>query len=215
MDGVDRDGTPAVERLERAHDDVARRSERDGCVEKLGGRVVVASGPLGAELSCAFTLPRRTRANENAAAPVASHLDGQGRGGSEAVEPEPAPGLDAAHTKRAVTNDAPAQKGRRIEVREGFGDPEGIVGVRDDAGREPTVAIPAGELGAGAEVLAASKAVRARSVGRPETRDPNPIAQPPASYVRADAFDPADDLVTGNDRQSLCGEIAFANLKVG
>ena len=115
----------------------------------------------------------------------------------------------------AVADDPAAQQRRRLDVAHRAGHPHRDARLdRHELGK-PAVAVPAGELGLGAEVLAsraAEAAVPART-SQPVRPDPVPDGQP--GNVRADLDDASDRLVAERDRQASGSQITARDLQVG
>ena len=206
---------PPRSRLRSAvDDDVAGRREGHGRVER-GSRFVIARRARGPEREGPLLLAWRPGPDVDLAAPVPGDLERQQRRRPEAEQPEPAAGLDPRHLQRAVADHPAAQERRRGQVVEAVGQAQGEVGPDRHPRRVATVAVPAGEPGIRAQVLAARPAEGADAAGRGEPGDAGPVADAPAGGLGAHRDDPAHRLVSGHDRQPPGGEIALRQLEVG
>ena len=74
-----------------------------------------AAGPGRAEVAGAFAVAVGAGGDEDLAVPVPGDLQGEPRGGAEAVEAEAGAGLDAGETQGAVADDAAAEEGRGLD----------------------------------------------------------------------------------------------------
>ena len=200
MDGVDGDAAAAVDGSQRGDDDVAGGGEGYRAVERHRRQLVVGAGPLRSHAARPLLLPRRPRADVDVAAPVQRDLDREQGGGAEAVEAEPAARLDARALERAVADDAAAKERRRLKVAEAFGETQREVGADGDVVLVAAVAVPAGEAGLGAEVLAAGQTLGALAARRRQPADARAVADLPAVDAFADGLDASHYLVSGHDR---------------
>ena len=132
---------------------------------------------------------------------------------AEAVEAELAcvPG-DA---ERSPANEAGAEQRRKRDVAADLAERKGEPRVGDRRRREPAVSREAREDWLVAEVLAPILAVGARAASVAEPGDADAFARRETRDIRADRVDPANDLVTGDDRQHGVWQLAVDDVQIG
>ena len=201
MDGVDRHRPTAVEIAERGDDHVAGRSERDGRIEGWRG-LLVSARRRRAEGDGPLPLPVRPGANVHLASPVPGDLEREMGGRSEPEQPEPTTGFDPRHLERPIADDPAAQQWGCIErVVETGRQSKGEAGVDRDPLRIPAVAVPTGEPGRRAQVLASARAEPAGPARSRDPADPGQVPGAPVEDALTDLRDPPDRLMPGDDRQ--------------
>jgi hypothetical protein len=121
-------------------------------------------------------------------------------GGAEAVHTEAAAGPHGGQFQRAIPDDARTEQRRRLDVAEVGRDGVRVVLVHHRVLRVPPVGVPAGELGALAQVLAVGRAVDTPATRATQPRDADAIALAKARGVPATADHATDDLVAGHQR---------------
>ena len=151
----------------------------------------------------------------NLAVPVPRDLDRQPGRCAEAIQAEPSAGSDPAQAQGAITDDPAAQEGRGSHVSEPGRDAHGDVRSNAQVVGEATVAIPAGEGGRAAQVLAAGQAGPAGSVGPGQPCRPGPLADDPALDTRSDCRHDANRLVARDDRRPMRRKVAGCDLEIG
>jgi len=133
--------------------------------------------------------------------------------GAEAVEPD-RPAL-AGQPQRTPTDQSGAEQGRQRHGIAGFAQWEGVAGIRNGGRGKAAVARITGEFGAVAEVFLLRDAIGAGAAGMAQPGDADPLANPHALDAAADGIDPADDLMTWNDRHFRIGQFAVDDMQVG
>ena len=214
MDRVDRHDPAGSERPECRDDHAARGRERDSRVEGDRRRVVVTTGPGCAEADGALALGRAPARHVDLATPVPGDLDGKQRRRAEAVQAQAAAGLHAGDPEGAIADHPAAQERRGGQVRRTLRQAQGEVRPDGHPLGVATVAVPAGEAGLGAEVLASGPTGRAVAAGAREPSHAGSLADRPAGHRPADGLHPSHGLVARHDRQRMRREVALHDLEV-
>src|SRR5262249_35667562 len=130
-------------------------------------------------------------------------LDDDMGGGSEAVEPEPAPVKELRAPKRPVSDNPGAQERGRLGIREATGNRIGEGLGHDHELRVPAVRVVPGVFGRLAEVLRAGPAESADPAGLSKPGDADAIAETEATALRPQPIRAADHLVHGYQGQAM------------
>ena len=144
-------------------------------------------------------------ADIDGAAPMPRHLNRNVGRSPEAIETQPFARLDAAHTKRAVADDAGAEQRRRLLVGELLGDAIHEGCRRHKVFGVAAVDVPAGKRCLLTEVLSPNKAEAASPTRFAEPGNPDPVARGEPLYSWPGGRHLADDFVAGNERQLWLG----------
>jgi hypothetical protein len=135
------------------------------------------------------------------------------RGGAKAVETDP-----LAQPRRVETAPADQPRAKQRRGADGIavgGELEDEGGLGDEMRGVAAVAGVAGELGMVAKILAPVLAIGAMPAGVGEPGNPDPFADGEAFDAGAEPLDETDDLVAGNDRQPLVGQLAVDHVQIG
>ena len=180
-----------------------------------GGGIVVAAGPRRAQRHAPSPLGAPTGSRRTPRIPSAPPPGWRQGRGAEPVQPEPAARLDAGDPQRPVADHPAAQQRRGGDVVEPSGRrTRSRPGRR--AGGVAAVAVPAGEPGRLAEVLA--RRVQNRQTPQVPASQATPTRSPAttvASTPSPTATHPPDHLVAGYHRQPARRQVAFDDLEVG
>src|SRR5450759_5839397 len=141
------------------------------------------------------------------------HLRHDVRGGTEAVEPEPA--RLSGDGERTPTDQSRAQQGRKRHVAAELAQREGESRVGERRGRVAAVAGVAGEPRPIAQVLALHRTIGTHAAGVAEPRNPDPRAELQPPDFGSDRVDPSDDLMPRDYRQVRFGQLAVDHVQVG
>ena len=152
----------AVERAQGGHHHVPDRREGDRRVQRHRRPLVGPPGPDGSERERPGALALRAGADVDLAAHVPRYLQGAERRGAEAVEAEPPAGGDPAEPERPMPDDPAAEQRREGDVVGTLGQGGGELRPHHHPLGEPAVAVPAGEDGVLAQVLAPGPAAASR-----------------------------------------------------
>ncbi len=142
-------------------------------------------------------------------------LDGTRRRCAEPEQAEPAAGLDARHPQRTQADRPTTQQRRRGEGIESVGQAVQEVGPRGHPLGEAAVTVPSGEPRLLTQVLPTRGTEPAGTAGRGDPRHPDPLADVGVDHAASAVQDGSYDLVPGDDRQRLGGQIALAELQIG
>ena len=214
VDAGQRQRAAAGEIAQRHRHEVAGGREEDRALRAMGHRLAQVADPGGAERAGQLAMAGLARAHVDLQVAGARDLDGDVRRGAEAVHAEAATGAHGGQRERAIADDARAQQRRRLHVAEHRGNRVRVLLVHHGVFREAAVGVPAGELGALAEVLAIRRAVEARPARVAQPRDADPIALAEASRVAAARHHAADRLVAGHQRRAQRRQLALDDVEV-
>ena len=211
VDAAERHGAALIDGLEGGGDEFAGGGEDDGGVESVGRGLAGRAGPGGAHFAGEDAVALVAGDDVDLDAAVEGHLNGDVRGGAEAVQTEAPARLDAGEPQGAVPDDARAQQRRGVQVGEALRD--AVEEMRAGEGQAGIAAVhgPAGERGAVAEVLPAGEAEAALPAGAVEPGDADALARAEAAGV---ARHRAHHLVAGDERRFAGREFAFDHVEV-
>ncbi len=134
---------------------------------------------------------------------------------AEAVDAEPATGLQAATTQRPEADDARAQQRREgvivIPVRQ----PVRVPGIDHDVLRVAAVGVPSGVLRCGAEVLGAAQAEPAATAGVPQPGNPSAVAGAEGGHSVTSGGHHTDHLVSRCHTATVHRKVALRDVQVG
>ena len=102
----------------------------------------------------------------------------------------------------------------REDGMKALGEMERHVGAGDDSFRVTAVAVPPGERGVRAQVLAFRGARRAPAAGAGQPGDAAAVALLPPAHARSDGLDAADRLVPGRHRPAMRVDVPLDDLEV-
>ncbi len=143
------------------------------------------------------------------------HLRAEMGAAPEAVETEPAARWQGGPAQRAVADDPGAEQRRQGHVLQALGESVGEGGRYGRVLRVAAVRVPAGVLGARAQVLGPAQAVRARPVGTAQPRDAHPVTDREAAHPGPEPGHRADDLVPRRHPGAAHRQIALGDMEVG
>ncbi len=214
MDAAADDPPALAHRGERGRNERADGRGQDGGVERRWRPLVRSARPFGAErqreaLGGEVAWPGE---GEDAPSLPAADLRDDMRRRAKTVDADRAP--VARGLERAPADEARAKErrgGDRVEV---FVQGKGESSVGDRMGREPAVARVAGEQRRIAQVLSPAGAIGAMSARMAELGDADARAEREIN-AGAGRLDPADDLMSRDDRQFWSGEVAVDHMQLG
>jgi len=117
--------------------------------------------------------------------------------------------------ERAVTDQSTAQQWRDVFVIEAFGQLVCEVLRNDGIFRISAIGVITRIARVAAKVLASSPAELAGAVHMPQPCDADPLPDPQARHTVADFIHSPDNLMTGNERHLVKGEIALDDVNIG
>ncbi len=215
MDAGDGEGRASIQHLQCRRHELPGRREQDGAIQEMRRAIEAVPDPGRAELLGELAMRASTAEDEDLAAEVPGHLEGDVGGASEAEEPQAPPGSDAGAQIRAIPDDPRAQQRRELDggpglrqrVGEGFG--------HHGALRIAAILVPAGEAGLETEVLGAAQAEATAPARGTQPGDPHPRSDGEAGAARTDREHPTHDLVAGNHLRAVGRQLAFDEVQIG
>ena len=132
--------------------------------------------------------------------------------GAEAIEAELL--AVAGDGQRPPADQPGAEQGRERYVAAGFAQREGEARIGDCRGRETPIARISGEDRMVAQVFPVHAAIRTDAAGVAEPRDTDALAHCQPFHAGSDRIDPADDLVTGDDRHVRVWKFAIDDMQI-
>src|SRR6185437_12422369 len=120
----------------------------------------------------------------------------------------------ASNNQRAPADQAGAEQRREVYIAATLGKRELIARVGERRGREAAISGVAGEKRAIAEIFMLATAIRANAAGVSKPRNTDALSDMQTLNIGADCFDPADDLVPGNDRHPWIRQFAIHDMQI-
>src|SRR5437762_12524608 len=187
----------------------------DRRIERLGRGLVGAAGPVGTALE--GEPPARVvagaREREHGPSLISRDLRDDVRRPAESVQSQPV--RVPRGRERPVSDQPRAQERRRLEIRVALRDPEAEALVGERLLGVPSIDVVPGEARAIAQVLAIGSAEGADAARAPQPRHADAVTLPETRGPRTDGGHPADDLVTGDERQLRMRQLAVHHVQVG
>jgi len=138
------------------------------------------------------------------------------RRGAEAVEAQPLAWLQSADAQRAIADDPAAEQRRdSCRISEGWRDQLDKGGLGQQLLRVAAVVMQPGEGGLRAEVLLLPATEAAEPAGTVQPGQPHPRTDRRPLHAWPERLDPADHLVSRDQRQARQGELALDGVKIG